>query len=174
MWPATNFRRVRRDRTAARLDRTRPCHSPFSTRSGDWLIWSFWCVWFDKRERQDRPAHQIDRQESPLISHLSFHGSALHWSLLGSQRSTSATELGLCAATSKNASAEPSGMRRPCSQSRKAATLTPIMSGKSVYDASNFSHTLFTSAGRNVVTWQASLCRDVSFPPANASSSPHA
>ena len=50
--------------------------------------------------------------------------------------------------------------------------LTPSMSGKSACDALNFSHTLFTSAGQNVVTRQASLCRDVSFPPANASFSP--
>ena len=94
MWPATNSRRVRRDRTATQFDKTRPCHPPFSARSGDWSIWSIWCVWFDKRERQDRPAHQIDRQESSLISHLSFHGSALRWSLLGSPRSASATALG--------------------------------------------------------------------------------
>jgi hypothetical protein len=26
-----------------------------------WFPWSFSCVWFDEPERQDRPAHQIDR-----------------------------------------------------------------------------------------------------------------
>jgi len=41
------------------------CQEPFSRRvAGSWRIWllrSVACVWFDERERTDRPAHQIDR-----------------------------------------------------------------------------------------------------------------
>ena len=136
------------------------------------MIWSFWCVWFDKRERQDSPAHQIDCQKSSLISHLSFHGSTLR----GVFARFATQGLGHCASVARGDWQEcdrrairyaPSLFPKP-----QGATLTPIMSGKSVCDALNFSQTLFTSAGRNVVTRQASLCRDVSFPPASASSSP--
>src|SRR5438552_3318432 len=35
-----------------------------------WFIWSSWSVrfiWFDERERQNRPAHQIDCQEFAVL-----------------------------------------------------------------------------------------------------------
>ena len=44
--------------------------------------------------------------------------------------SASMTAFGLRAATRSNANAGPSGVRRPCSQLRSVATLTPIMSAK--------------------------------------------
>jgi hypothetical protein len=47
------------------------CQEPISRRvAGIWSVWSVWSiwsvwsvsfVWFDERERQVRPAHQIDR-----------------------------------------------------------------------------------------------------------------
>jgi hypothetical protein len=44
----------------------------------------------------------------------------------------SATAFGFLAATRNNANAGPSGVRRPCSQFRNVATLTPIMRANSV------------------------------------------
>jgi hypothetical protein len=49
-----------------------------------------------------------------------------------------ATAWGLRAATRRSASVGPSGIRRPCSQLRKVALLTPIMSANSICDALSF------------------------------------
>lgn len=75
-----------------------------------------------------------------------------------SRWSASATARGLRAATRSRARAGPSGVRRPCSQLRNVATLTPIMRANCVCDALSFSRMLFTSAGRNMVT-RAGLSR---------------
>ena len=114
------------------------------------MIWSFWCVWFDKRERQDSPAHQIDRQKSSLISHLSFHGSTLRGVFV-----RFATQcFGHCArvACGDRQECESQAIRYAPSLFPKTqgATLTPIMSGKSVCDALNFDK---RSSRRQVEPW---------------------
>ena len=83
-----------------------------------------------------------------VIRHAVHHDAA---PLRGSRCKASATARGL-RAVNAGASAGPSGVRRPCSQLRRVATLTPIMRANSVCDALSFSRTDFTSAGRKVVT----------------------
>jgi len=61
-----------------------------------------------------------------------------------------ATALGFSAATRNNAIAGPSGIRRPCSQLRSVATLTPIIIANSGCDFFKLARIAFTSAGRKV------------------------
>ncbi len=65
--------------------------------------------------------------------------------------SASITASGFFAAIRSKASAGPSGVRRPCSQLRKVATLTPIMSANSLCEAPSLARTAFTSVGRKAV-----------------------
>src|SRR5438094_8890341 len=57
------------------FDMIQRCHKPLlSGRNTSGTIsrrvaglWSIWLVWFDERERQNRPAHQIDCQEFAFL-----------------------------------------------------------------------------------------------------------
>jgi hypothetical protein len=62
------------------------------------------------------------------------------------------TAFGAADTTRSSASAGPSGLRRPCSQLRSVATLTPIMSENSAWDFPNLARIAFTSAGANLNT----------------------
>ncbi len=59
----------------------------------------------------------------------------------------SATAPGFSAATFRRARAGPSGVRRPCSQLRRVATLTPIMRANSDCDLSSLMRIALMSAG---------------------------
>jgi hypothetical protein len=65
-------------------------------------------------------------------------------------RSARVTAFGSAEATRRRASAGPSGVRRPCSQLRSVAMLTPIMSANSLCDLPSLLRIAFTSAGANV------------------------
>jgi len=74
---------------------------------------------------------------------------------LGSVCRASMTAFGFLAATRSKAKAGPSGVRRPCSQFRSVATLTPIMSANSAWDARSLDRTACTSVGRKVIVLDA-------------------
>jgi hypothetical protein len=57
------------------------------------------------------------------------------------------TAFGFLEATRRRAKAGPSGVRRPCSQLRRVATLTPIMRANSVCDVHSLVRTARTSVG---------------------------
>jgi hypothetical protein len=68
------------------------------------------------------------------------------------EASAAATISGFTAATFSKARAGPSGRRRPCSQFRSVATLTPIMRANSACDFPSCPRIDFTSTGANAVT----------------------
>lgn len=88
------------------------------------LVHLFFPVCLVQRTREARQTRAPDRLPG-IVAHspVSYYAALLH----GSRCRASATARGLRAATRRSARAGPSGVRRPCSQLRRVATLMPIM-----------------------------------------------